>query len=550
MTTKVFSVAEMVDAERAADASGVSYAEMMETAGRRVAEAIAARRPVANQSILIMVGPGNNGGDGLVAGRYLAEMGAEVTLYLYKPRDPQTDRNFQLVAEMGLFVIEAEHDQRYRALRGRLSITNILVDALLGTGVTRPISGRLADLMREVKAAVPRERSMSESDTLLSIAKLPLPTEGLPEASDLFVVAVDCPSGLNCDTGALDPLSLAADLTVTFAGPKRGHFRFPGAQACGELVVADIHISDKLPEVAAVLLTLVTPQLARSLLPDRPLGGHKGTFGTVLVAAGSAQYWGAPLLSGRGAYRAGAGLVALAVPQAIRATVAGQLPEATYPPVPATRVLDAQSAEQLLSVGFAHDALLIGPGLDGADSFLEYLLSHDADLPPLVIDADGLNILARRPQWLDRLPPNSILTPHPGEMARLLNQLPAEIEAADRVEIEAADRVEIASTAAMKWNQVVLLKGAFTVIAAPDGRAALLPFANPLLAVGGSGDVLAGMIAANLAQGSSPYEAAILGAYMHGAAAQLASRVYGEAGLLAAEIADWVPRVRQRLLAR
>jgi NAD(P)H-hydrate epimerase len=540
MIPKIFTVAEMVAAERAADASGVSYDEMMETAGRRVAEAIADRLDVAGRNVLVLVGPGNNGGDGLVAGRYLAEAGADVAFYLYKSRDPQTDINFRLVKEMGLFTVEAEHDQRYRVLRTRLNISHIVIDALLGTGVTRPISGNLAGLMKLMKAAVAlRREAPPQEDALISIAELPHAVDEAADDPDLFVAAVDCPSGLNCDTGALDQLAIPADMTVTFAGPKRGHFRYPGAGACGELVVADIDIKDSLPEVAAVQLSLVTSELARSLLPERPVEGHKGTFGTVLVAAGSENYWGAPVLSGRGAYRAGAGLVALAVPEVIRATVASQLPEATYPPIPASHVLDAESAAYLLSGISGYQALLVGPGMGSADSFMDFLIANAGEQPPMVIDADGLNILAHREDWPTKLPPNTILTPHPGEMARLLNWTPAELKS--------ADRVDVAGQAAQDWEQVVLLKGAYTVIAAPDGRRALLPFANPILAVGGSGDVLAGVIAAYLAQGLEPYEAAVLGGYLHGAAAELASASFGNAGLLAGELAGWIPEARMHL---
>ena len=541
MTTKIFTVAEMVAAERAADASGVSYGEMMETAGRRVAEAIIARVDVSGQNVLVLVGPGNNGGDGLVAGRYLAEAGAEVAFYLYKSRDPQTDINFRLVQEMDLFVVEAEHDQRYRALRTRLNITQIVVDALLGTGVTRPIEGNLASLMKQVKSVTASRRQIAPNIyPLISTAELPQKDEGFDDNGRLFLAAVDCPSGLNCDTGGLDQLAIPADLTVTFAGPKRGHFRFPGAGACGELVVADIDIGDSLPEVASVQLSLVTPQMARSLLPTRPMQGHKGTFGTVLIAAGSEHYWGAPVLSGTGAYRAGSGLVALAVPEVIRATAASQLPEATYPPVSASVVLDAKSAEFLLAESFGYKALLVGPGLGPADSFIDFLLANSQTLPPLIVDADGLNILSRKAEWAGKLPANSILTPHPGEMARLLNRPAADLKR--------ADRVEVAGQTAEEWGHIVLLKGAYSIVASPDGRRALLPFANPILAVGGSGDVLAGVIAAYLAQGLEPFEAAVLGGYLHGAAAQLASTVYGDAGLLAGEIADWIPKVRRRLL--
>ncbi|MFN2277733.1 MAG: NAD(P)H-hydrate epimerase, partial [Candidatus Promineifilaceae bacterium] len=283
MTTKIFTVAEMVAAERAADASGVSYEKMMETAGMRVAEAISERSTVDGRFVLVLVGPGNNGGDGLVAGRYLAEAGAEVSFYLYKARDPQTDINFRFIKEIELPVVEADRDQDYSELRRLLDRCDILVDALLGTGVARPIGGNLAGLMQVAKPAIAnRRKKATQAQSLNSIAELPQPNYDFDVVLEPFITAVDCPSGLNCDSGALDELAIAADLTVTFAGPKRGHFRFPGAGACGELVVADINIEDTLPEVAAVQLELATPELARSLLPERPLQGHKGTFGTVL----------------------------------------------------------------------------------------------------------------------------------------------------------------------------------------------------------------------------------------------------------------------------
>jgi NAD(P)H-hydrate epimerase len=247
------------------------------------------------------------------------------------------------------------------------------------------------------------------------------------------------------------------------------------------------------------------------------------------------------VLAAKGAYRAGAGLVALAVPESIRATVAAQMPEATYPPISASRLFDAGSAGELLSRAAACDSLLVGPGIGAADSFVDSLLGSNQALPPLVVDADGLNILAGRAEWYKKLPAGSILTPHPGEMARLLDRPPPELRG--------EDRVELAREAARAWGHVILLKGAYTVIASPGGECALLPFANPLLAVGGSGDVLAGMISAFLAQGMAPYDAAILGSYLHGAAAELAAGAFGEAGLLAGELADWVPAARRRLAA-
>ena len=545
MTIKIFTVAEMVAAEKAADAAGHTYSQMMETAGRRVAEAILQRHDVEDRQVLILVGPGNNGGDGLVAGRYLAEAGATVALYLFKQRDALTDENFARAEEMGLEVLVAEYDQRYRVLRHRLRISDFIIDALLGTGVSRPIIGPLAALMEQVAAGIGETATAPPRAALTSVAEPPrMPDEDTERRPLPVIIAVDCPSGLNCDTGELDPLAIPAALTVTFAGPKRGHFRFPGAQACGELVVADIDIAPQLPPVAAVSLELATPDLARSLLPARPPDGHKGTFGTVLIAAGSIRYWGAPALAARGAFRSGAGLVSLAVPQRLRPALAGQFPEATYPAVSDTDALGVATANLILSSLDSYRAMLIGPGLGDAGSFMGALLDGLREppggyAPPLVIDADGLNIMAARPGWPGELPPGTVLTPHPGEMARLIGQ---SLNA-----VREADRVELARERAGEWGHVVVLKGAYTVIAAPDGRATLLPFANPILAVGGSGDVLAGIIAGLLAQGLKPYEAATLGGYLHGAAGALAGEYWGSAGMLAGELADWVSHALRAL---
>ena len=547
---KVFTVEQMVAAEKEADATGASYARMMENAGRSLAQAILDRFDVRGLQLLVLVGPGNNGGDGLVAGRYLAEAGADVAFYLYRPRNAEEDENFARIEKMGLFHVNAGFDQRYRVLRLRLRATDIVLDALLGTGVDRPIGGELAKLMKQVQAGLQERAEQPEPpgedhSRLTSIAELPSAAD-LPVAPGSrrpYVVAVDCPSGLNSDTGALDPLAFPADLTVTFAGPKRGHFMFPGAAAVGELVVADIGIGPHLDAVQQVDLQLVTAQQARELLPPRPIDGHKGTFGKVLLVSGSAGYWGAPILCGRGAYRAGAGLVALAVPEAVRPVVAGQLPEATFPPAPVAENFDADGARFIAEILPDYDALLVGPGLGSqSDEFFDTLLEIVDDFPPLVVDADGLNILARLDDWPQRLPRGSVLTPHPGEMARLLGT--------NLGALRDQDRVQLARDAAARWQHVVLLKGAYSVVAAPDGRRAIEPFANPLLGSAGSGDVLAGVVTSLLGQGLESYEGALLGAYLHGAAGQLAREELGDAGLLSEELAEWVPEVRLRLSAR
>jgi NAD(P)H-hydrate epimerase len=325
-------------------------------------------------------------------------------------------------------------------------------------------------------------------------------------------------------------VALTADLTVTFAGPKRGHFAFPGATAVGELVVADIGITPEM--VADVPVEVATLELARQLLPARPKDGHKGTFGKLLIAAGCEQYRGAPLLAARGAFRAGAGLVALAVPTTLRLGISIALPEATYAEIEAEGWLTAVSAQHIQQTASDYDALLVGPGLGDADDFITTLFPANGTAPdlPTVIDADGLNSLARLDTWWERLSPRCVLTPHPGEMERLMG--------ISLAELKERDRLETAVTQAQKWNQVVLLKGAYTVVAAPDGQATLLPFANPVLAIGGSGDVLSGVITALLGQGLGPYDAARLGGTLHGLAGGLSDQ---PSGVLAAEIGDRIP---------
>jgi ADP-dependent NAD(P)H-hydrate dehydratase / NAD(P)H-hydrate epimerase len=521
---KLFSVKEMVAAEKAADAQGITYDQMMETAGRSLAEAMSERYKVAGQRVLILVGPGNNGGDGLVAGRYLAEAGAEVAFYLYKERDPAQDHNMAQVLDQPWQVMAEDAD--FAWLTAELKTADFLIDGLLGTGVTRPIEGKMAALLQKVAAMLQQADLTGFKQS--SIANL----SGLSPT----IVAVDCPSGLNCDTGALDPLALSADLTVTFAGPKRGHFLFPGAAACGILAVADIGIPADFPAVANVKIDVATAELAQSLLPPRPPDGHKGTFGKVLVVAGSHRYWGAPFLAALGALRAGSGLVALCVPQMIRATVAGQLPEATFVPVVDEELLSGETAVSIHQSAADYDAILIGPGLAGATDFIQTFFTNPPPLPPLVIDADGLNQLAALDDWPARLPSHAILTPHPGEMARLVG-LPL-------AELKQQNRFELARTQAQKWQQIVVLKGAYTVVAAPNGRCTVIPFANPALGTAGSGDVLAGVLVSLLGQGVDRYEAAVLGCYLHALAGSLTGY---DSGVLAREIADKLPVARQDL---
>ncbi len=548
---KVVTVDEMRHIETQSDAGGHSYEAMMEQAGRAVAGAIIARRDVKGRPVLVLVGPGNNGGDGLVAARYLTKAGARVTCYLLRSRDPAEDKNFRLVQEGEMDVLLAEEDGDRDDLRSLARKAVVIIDALLGTGTRLPLRGTLAEILDVVGQN-------------LSTRKEPRPTRLTSLASGFdsgafdraFVVGVDGPTGLDYESGELDKVALSADLTVTFAYPKRGHFRFPGAGALGELVVADIGTDSALAE--DIPLEVVTPALVRSWLPERPMNAHKGTFGRAMIAAGSVNYTGAAYLSGASAARAGVGLVTMALPAAIHEAVAAQLPEATYLLLPNELGVIAEGAARVLIERLDdYDALLVGPGLGQEQEtvgFVTALLDGVEErhavgfggagpdqarrhtLPPLVIDADGLNILSRLAEWPKRLPSGTILTPHPGEMARLMA---AEIESVQ------ADRVAVAREQAAAWGHVIVLKGAYTVVAAPDGRAVIEPFANPGLATAGTGDVLAGTVVSLRAQGLDAFEAAAVGAYLHGLAGEWARKEMGVAGMVAGDVLARLPRAWQ-----
>ncbi len=518
LAPRLVSVAEMQAIEKASDARGHSFAAMMERAGRAVAETILAR--YGTQSILVLVGPGNNGGDGLVCARHLQEAGAPVCVYLWK-RVQETgsgpDEHWARLLMLGVPMQRAEEDSGFVMLQEWLGQSAIVVDALLGTGAARPIEGLLADLLAAAAATASTQKQT--------------------------VVAVDCASGLNCDTGALSPHALAPQLTVTFGFAKLGHYQFPGAGAVGDLVVADIGLP---ADLAAALPTfLITPELVREWLPKRPRVSHKGTFGKVLLAVGSESYPGAAYLSSAAAARAGAGLVTGAVPRSIWSLVAARLPEPTWLllPVQSSGPLAGQlepSAGATLAAGaLDYDALVLGCGLGNNKAtrrFVDQLLRHP--LPATLIDADGLNCLAGLQDWPARLPAQCVLTPHPAEMARLCGSEVGEV---------VAKRWTLAREQAAVWRCTLLVKGPYTVVAEPEGRLAVLPVATAALATAGSGDILSGIIGSLLAQGLDPFTAACCGAWLHGAAGLRCEQEIGVAGVIASDLLARLPAVLRTL---
>ncbi|MBU0493956.1 MAG: NAD(P)H-hydrate dehydratase [Chloroflexi bacterium] len=535
---KIVTAAEMKAIEQAADTGGLSYDAMMEHAGRAVAdEALRVLGEKAARRVLILVGPGNNGGDGLVAARHLHDAGASVSLYVWK-RKLDDDANYQQTQERRVPTAFAAADGGFSALRATLNETDVVVDALLGTGVARPIEGQLQDLLAEVRDHRPA-----------------------------LLLAVDLPTGLNPDTGALDPAAVPADVTVTFALPKRGFYQPPGAGAVGRVVVADIGVPPDLAPIGDVPVALITDAVVRPLLPTRSAYAHKNTFGRALVLAGSVNYPGAAYLAATAAARVGAGLVTLGTARSLYPAVTGAIHAITYLPLPED--LGAIRPDALKLVGEwlpRYQALLVGPGLGtypGTFEFVQHLMGVDGsrsqrrhigfalddastpehltlDLPPTVVDADGLNALAAVEGWPARVNRKCrlVLTPHAGEMARLTGLDAPAIE---------ADRIETARRHAAEWGQVVVLKGAHTVVAAPDGRAMVSPFANPALATAGTGDVLAGAIVGLLAQGLAPFDAAVCGVYLHARAGELVRDELGAAGAVADDLLPRLPlAIRER----
>ena len=551
---KLVTAAEMRWLEQQAAASGLSYDTMMENAGRAAALAIRDRPEAHNGEILVLVGPGNNGGDGLVLARYLHRWGHRVVVYVWR-RGRVDDINLERAKGAGVPILWSQQDAEGAHLARSVHSCDVLVDALLGTGVTGALRSTLPLLLERVGQAL----STRADRTQLLRGLLPhKPSSGKRGKRRVpLVVALDLPSGLDSDSGAVDRRALVADLTVTFAFPKRGQMLFPGAAYVGELLVADIGID---PELAAEIgLQVATLEEVGDSLPRRPVDGHKGTFGKAMIVGGSTNYVGAPCLAAMAAYRVGAGLVTLGITGAIYPMVATKLIEATFIVLPGDMGALVPAACRVLSEHLAgYSALLVGPGLGQervTGEFLQALLTgagesgrrpigfeltgavladeaETVELPPLVLDADGLNLVASQDAWWTRLPPGSVVTPHPGEMARLLQATVKQIN---------QDRISIAAESAKRWDCTVVLKGAHTIVASPEGETTIIPIATSALATAGSGDVLAGAITGLMAQGMTGYDAAVAGAYLHGTAGQLGARRFGEAGMVAGDLLALLP---------
>jgi ADP-dependent NAD(P)H-hydrate dehydratase / NAD(P)H-hydrate epimerase len=502
------TAAQMREIDRdAIEKRGLPGRLLMENAGRAVARAVRQRFPSARRP-LVVCGAGNNGGDGFVVARALAAE-QDVCPTVVSLGDParhsrETRDNFeQLVRSERLILLETRD---LAAIRECAERADLLIDAVFGVGLSRPVEGELCEVLE-------------------MLAGLPLPK-----------VAVDVPSGVSSDTGRALGVEVPADLIVTFGFPKLGLALRPLA---AEVWVAEIGFPPASLAAAGVRQWMLRPEGAAALLPERPLEGHKGTFGHLLVVAGSEGKAGAAILAAHAALRSGVGLVTLAAPRAVYPILAAKLSEAmTLPLADAGRgVLLDSALDVLVAEGRTRDALVIGPGV-GRDASTERavrdLLAVFAG--PALVDADALNAFEGRAEELRGGLGPRVLTPHPGEAARLLDCETAEVQ---------SDRAAAARELAQRTQACVVLKGARSAIATPDGTLLINPSGGPALAAGGSGDVLSGVIGALLAQGLPPLDAAALGAYLHGRAGEGALM-----GRLASEVADGIPRAWHELAQR
>ncbi len=496
---------EMAALDRAAMHSGIPSLQLMERAGKHVAEQ--ARDMVglcAGKRVVVVAGRGNNGGDGLVAARYLSSWGAEtLTVILGEASGLRPDAavNHRRLVEAGCEVAGVE-DGLPRLAGERFDLA---IDAVFGIGFHGKAEGEHARAIEAINGG------------------------GAP------VLAVDVPSGMDAATGSVEGPAVRAARTVTFAWPKVGHYLFPGAELVGELVVVDIGIPESLLE-AAVKSDIVTTEEAEvaAMLPRRRPDAHKGECGRLLVVAGSEGMTGAAALCARSAMRAGAGVVTLGIPRSLNPVMEVKLTEVMTLPLPEQ---DGHLAEEALEVVLerldGYDALALGPGLGTAASTARVVgeLLRRAR-KPLVLDADGINCAAAQPGALEEREWPTLITPHPGELGRLLGMEAREVQ---------RSRLQCAARAAEMFGCAVALKGAYSLIASPRESLHINPFALPAMATAGSGDVLTGCAAAFLSQGLDPGRAGICGVYVHARAAELAANMTGAVGMLAGDIVSHLP---------
>lgn len=486
---------------------------LMENAGREVALAVKnmwiQQKHKAPTKIALFCGKGNNGGDGFVAARHLANMGFDIIVFIMANHDSITGDavvNLEIIKNMGLRIKVIDEESDLDEVMGMTRNASILVDAMFGTG----LRGRVRGIAEKV---------------IEMINKLKIP-----------VIAVDVPSGICAETGKILGSAVKSKQTITMALPKTGLLFYPGVEYVGELLTADIGMPIKLVQSVEAEAELLDHEWVYRCFKEYPADAHKGTFGRVFIIAGSVGMTGAASLSGMAAVKSGAGLVTIGTSESLNDILEVKLTEAMTKPLAETpgRCIGLAALNDALEFGNKCNAVVLGPGLSREDETQQFVRQFIQKCEvPIVIDADGINALAQCPQVLNEVQSPVIITPHPGEMARLLSTTLSKIQ---------QDRVTAVKTAARKFNCMAVLKGARTLIANSEGKLWINPTGNVGMATGGSGDVLSGMIGAFLARDMKPYEAAAAAVYLHGLAGDLAAEKQGEICLAAQELIDYLPK--------
>lgn len=487
------------------DRLGLPGVVLMENAGARVVEEIIQHSPGEQRKVVILIGGGNNGGDGFVIGRRLRDIDWEPQVWLLTdPRKLKGDAkvHYDVYVNRGLPMLILAENQ-FEQLKESLDWADVIVDAILGTGV----KGAVREPFKQVISAVNQYENRK------------------------MVIAVDIPSGVDSDTGKVEGAAIQATKTVSFVFPKKGFFLQDGPRYIGEWKAVDISVPPSIVyDLDLELPQLITPALVQNLIPKRPSNGHKGTFGHVLVVGGSRSYVGAPIFTAKAALGSGAGLVTMAVPESIYPMAASQAAEALFLPLSEKDGhFSGRALKQLIPELAKFSVVAVGPGLsrfEGGEDWMKQLMAC-LQGQPLVVDADGLYLLRRQLKEMSAYKGPVIFTPHPGEMAQLTGKTVREIE---------ENRLETARSFAADHGVFLLLKGHRSVIAAPNGELYINPCGHDALGKGGSGDVLTGVIAAFLAQGTLPLHSLIAASFLHAKAGDHSAEFHSRYGVMPSDI--------------
>jgi NAD(P)H-hydrate epimerase len=501
---------------------GIPGLVLMENAGRGAVRVLLSKINSKDiRKIAVLAGRGNNGGDGFVMARYLLEKGYGITVFLLAPKEAVKG---DALAHMQLFeklcdrspdasLVEIRDEAEFKTNRSLILHHDLFIDAVLGTGLNADLKGLIRDAVE------------------------------LMNSSGKPVFSVDIPSGLNADTGKPMGTAVKAFATATFAFAKAGHILYPGNLHTGELSIVDIGIPKFIADEKNIQLSLIEQDEIAALFPPREFNSHKGSFGHLLVIAGSTGKTGAAALCTNAAMRCGTGLVTLGVAESLNPALEPLVLEPMTHPLPENEkgFLSENCLADILALLNGKQALALGPGLGTREGTAKLVRELVIQSPaPLVLDADAVNCLADHPEILKKKCRPAILTPHPGEMARLCRLSTPDVQ---------ADRIGLARKFASEWDVILILKGARTVIALPDGKAFINPTGNPGMASGGMGDVLTGMVSGFLAQGFSPEAASLAGVYIHGLCADVLSKQKGAFGFLARDMIKAIPEtIFQHLL--